>query len=283
MSRRTLSRVPASLTLCMSLCAISIGTRAADAPRYDSVENMNRSPGQKWGTPEDDARPGEHFFLLATRAVAKKDYTFAVDMYKVAASWAYKTAEYNLAVMYAKGDGVPVDRPLAMAWAALAAERGDAAYVAVREAIYAELSAQEFAHANELWRTLRKTYGDDVALARAKWRWADVRNNQTGTRVGGVTGHVLVGGGSQGGSPKQGKPDGLSSTAYGITSGGSIDATIAYRQMHESRDPYDPKFEWRESPSPTGTATVDPLVPAADASDRPDGRVPAATDPMHFY
>jgi len=112
MSRRTLSRVPASLTLCMSLCAISIGTRAADAPRYDSVENMNRSPGQKWGTPEDDARPGEHFFLLATRAVAKKDYTFAVDMYKVAASWAYKTAEYNLAVMYAKGDGVPVDRPL---------------------------------------------------------------------------------------------------------------------------------------------------------------------------
>ena len=39
-------------------------------------------------------------------------------MYETSASWAYKPAHYNLAVMYAKGEGVPVDRPRAMAWAA---------------------------------------------------------------------------------------------------------------------------------------------------------------------
>ncbi len=41
---------------------------------------------------------------------------------------------------------------------------------------------------------------------------------------------------------------------------------IAYRQLHESDDPYDPKFEWRISPNPSGTTTVGPLLPDKTAS-----------------
>lgn len=281
-----------SLLACLStvvLCGTPINARAADAPRYDSVQNMNRQVGQRWGTPEDDARPGEHFFLLAAKAVSKKDYGLAVDMYKAAASWAYKTADYNLAVMYAKGEGVPVDRPLTMAWAALAAERNDPEYIAARDAIYAELSTVEFDHANEIWRTLKKAYGDDVALSRAKWRWADVRNNQTGTHAGGVTGQVLVGGGGNGGTPHNvtpdggATPDGLSSTAYGLLSGGSTDATIAYRQLHESNNPYDPKFEWRHSPTPAGSTIVGPLIPSADPAGAAEQANPTGTEPKHLY
>ena len=231
-------------------------------PRYDSHENVQRLQGNgHFTSPEDHARPGEVFFLRGANAVVQKDYRFAADMYKVAASWAYKPAQYNLAVMYFNGEGVPVDRPLAMAWAALAAERGDQDYVDARESIYASLSAEEFARANEIWRDLKKTYADDVALKRAKARWADVRNNVTGSHVGSI-GHLLVGNGYNAGhlgdiSPTGGaKAAPFSDTPFGISGAGSVDGSIAYRQLRESDNPYDPKFESRP-----GTTTVGPLVP----------------------
>jgi hypothetical protein len=240
-------------------------------PRYDSAENVRRLQGNgHFTSPEDHARPGEVFFLRGAYAVSQKEYPFAADMYKVAASWAYKPAQYNLAVMYFNGEGVPVDRPLAMAWAALAAERGDQDYVDAREQIYAGISTDEFARANEIWRDLKKTYADDVALKRAKVRWAEVRNNVTGSHVGSI-GHLLVGNGyntghvgnigAEGGAT----PGPFSDTAFGVSGAGSVDGSVAYRQLHESDNPYDPKFESRP-----GTATVGPLVPL------PDERTPAA-------
>lgn len=118
-----------------------------------------------------------------------------------------------------------------------------------------------------IWRELKPTYGDAVALRRAKARWADVRNNVTGSHVGSV-GHLLVGGHEPGGRPVninpatgQAAPDGLSSTPFGLLRGGVADGAVAYRQLHESNNPYDPKFEWRTSPDPKGNATVGPLLP----------------------
>ena len=120
------------------------------APTYRSLENAKRLQGNgSFMSPEDHARPGEVFFLRAAAAVRHKDYKFAADMYKVAASWAFKPAQYNLAVMYFKGEGVAADKPLAMAWAALAAERGEQDYVDARELIYSKLNAAEFAKANK--------------------------------------------------------------------------------------------------------------------------------------
>jgi len=126
-------------------------------------------------TPEDDARPGEYFFLLGASAFEHKDYMHAVEMYKVAASWAYKPAEYNLGIMDALGQGVLADPPRAMAWMALAAERNDKRYIDARELVYAQLAKEQFDQANMIWRELKKTYGDEVALRRAKARWAEVR------------------------------------------------------------------------------------------------------------
>jgi hypothetical protein len=237
-------------------------------PTYSSQWNATRAAGNAhFGSPEDQARPGEAYFNRGVDAIRKKDFRFATDMYKVAASWAYKPAEYNLAIMYAKGEGVPVDKPLAMAWAALAAERGDANYVAAREVIYATLSKEEFAKANDLWRDLKKTYGDDIALKRAEVRWAEVKNNVTGSHVGSV-GHITVGNGWNTGhdgafNPEtavSGAAEPFSDTAFGVVGGGATDGAVAYRQLKESKNPYDPKFERRE-----GTATVEPIVPQPDA------------------
>ena len=249
---------------------------ANEAPSYDSNYNASvhlRGAGEN--TPEADARPGEYYFREGANAFAKKDYRFAIQMYQVAASWAYKPAEYNLAVMYARGQGIAVDLPRAMAWMALAAERNDQRYVDAREKVFAQLSKDEFEQANIIWRDLRTTYGDEVALRRAKARWVDVRSHITGSRVGFV-GHLDVGTPP----PSSGDPSAakgapgvhhVASTSAEIFSGGDVvDGAIAYRQLKQTDNPYDPKFERQ----PLGTTLVEPLIPVKpqpeDAKRDPD-------------
>ena len=263
----------------------------------DSKDDSENPANQTFGTPEDAARPGKKFFFTAVRALREKDYAFTVNMYEVSASWGYKPAQYNLGIMYLKGEGIPVDRPRAMAWMALAAERGEPSYVQARELLYADLSKEEFTRANEIWRELKGTYADDIAFARAKARWAQTRAAMTGSRVGGA-GPLLVGSASGGGQvgkafvtplkdgeghkstyttrasrPKGSGTDpanigksgvnGFASAGFGVLGGGSEDGSRAYRQLRETDNPYDPKFDRRPV---SGEATVGPLVPAGDAA-----------------
>jgi hypothetical protein len=239
--------------------------------------------GKGFNTPEADARPGEYYFLLATNAFRKNDFAFAIQMYQVAASWAFKPAEYNLAIMYSRGQGIPVDLPRGMAWMALAAERNEKRYVDAREVVYAEMTTEQFEQANAIWRELKKTYGDEVALRRAKVRWAQVRASMTGSRVGSV-GNLSVGmPNPNGGDPSSAKqmapvlPPGVSyvrstvSSPAEVTGGEGVDGSIAYRQFRESDNPYDPKFQT----SSLGRATVGPPTtlkepPKDAATDQPD-------------
>jgi hypothetical protein len=261
---------------------------ANDAPSYESDYAAEARLRSADNTPEADARPGEYYFVRGAKAFRQHDYEFAVQMYQVAASWAYKPAEYNLGVMYARGQGVAVDLPRAMAWMALAAERSDPHYVDGREAVYASMTKEQFDQANVIWRDLKKTYGDEVALKRAKARWADVRSHMTGSRVGSV-GNLSVGSPEAGaglmGSPKlvirprgggEGKGEGKSApptphegahtgitTAAEVTGGAGVDGSIAYRQLRQSDNPYDPKFDRAAA----GTAIVGPPTTVAkDAS-----------------
>lgn len=255
-----------------SLFASGFALAADDAPIYDSKAQTDKPVSWGFNTPEEDGRPGQYYFLKAVDAVQRKNYRFAVDMYEASASWAYKPAAYNLAVIYLNGEGVPVDKPRAMAWAALASERGDADYVQARELIYANITPEEFAKANAIWRELKKTYGDAVALDRAKARWAQVKAGMTGSHVGSV-GSLKVGGGGYAGhlpdAGAMGKPalDGNTFSAFGVLKAGSIDGSTAYAQLRESDNPYDPKFVR----PPEGTATVEPLVPLPEQ--KPDAAV----------
>ena len=232
------------------------------APVFDSADNANRMTATRSGSPEDSARPGEYYFGLGAGAVKHGNYAFAIDMYQVAASWAYKPAEYNLAVMYARGQGVPVDLPRALAWMTLAAERGTKQYVAARELINAKLSSPQFAQADTIYGELYPKYGDEAALRRAKDRWAQVRSSMTGSRVGSVASPVAVGGLSTGGfqqaAPAARGTNHVDNSGYDLTGGNQADGSIAYGQLLASNDPYDPKFEGR--PGSTGKVTVEPLI-----------------------
>jgi len=262
------------------LTAIQMGAAPAgnEPSNYESdYAWAGRLSGVNSGTPESDARLGETYFLQGAHAFQKKDYAFAIQMYQVAASWAFKPAEYNLGVIYARGQGVEVDLPRAMAWMALASERNEPRYVEAREAIYAEMTKEQFEQANAIWRELKKTYGDEVALKRAKARWAEVRSQMTGSRVGSI-GNLEVGmpnpNGGNAGSAKnllgkkyeRGRISAAS--AAEITGGEGVDGSIAYRQLRESDNPYDPKFDRNA----IGRATVGPLkqVDAADAKKKSD-------------
>jgi hypothetical protein len=252
-------------------------TSATEAAPYDSeYAAAAREMGSGQNTPEADARPGEYYFLLAVHAFRKNDFTFAIQMYEVAAAWAFKPAEYNLAIMYARGQGIPADLPRGMAWMALAAERNEKRYVDAREVIFAELTKEQFEQANGIWRELKKTYGDEVALRRARARWAQVKASMTGSRVGSV-GNLSVGmPNANMGDPSNQKNQKTgnnvhtsSSTAAEITGGNGVDGSIAYRQLRESDNPYDPKFK-----QAIGTATVG--EPSAVKAKAPD---PAAPEP----
>ena len=276
-------RVHAGTTDAVFVEPVSRGEAHEVAPYDSEYAAAARDMGNGFSTPEADARPGEYYFLLGAHAFRKSDYTFAIQMYEVAAAWAFKPAEYNLGVMYSRGQGVPVDLPRGMAWMALAAERDEKRYVDAREVIYAEMSKEQFEQANAIWRELKKTYGDEVALRRAKARWAQVRASMTGSRVGSV-GNMTVGiPNANGGDPSFPKPANeamkKSLQSLGITmaqstatspaeatGGEGVDASIAYRQLRESDNPYDPKFK----NSAIGRATVgEPTMvkdkPAADA------------------
>jgi TPR repeat protein len=267
-----------------SLAQSNAPSEIVAAPDYGSGAAAGAMSNGNFNTPESDGRPGVKFFTLGVQAFRKGEYRHAIDMYKVAASWAYKPAEYNLAVMYFKGQGVPVDRPLGAAWMVLAAERGDSRYVQARDMMVTLLSKSEFMQADEHWGALKKTYGDAVALRRAKAQWAWVKTHQTGTRVGGATGELSVGVLDGGHTPVSlntaGKPIKIATTGAAILQGGSIDGSVAYRQFQQSDNPYDPVFLENRS----GTVSVEPLTPLKpDASKQPaksgEDKIPSPAHP----
>lgn len=233
------------------------GTLAA--PDYGSGASAGNLSDEHFNTPESDGRPGVKFFAYGVQAFRKGDYRHAVDMYKVAAAWAYKPAEYNLGVMYFKGEGVPVDRARGAAWMVLAAERGDPQYARARDLMVTVLTDAQFKRTDEIWNALKPTYGDAVALRRAKAQWVWARSQKTGSRVGGAVGELMVGAYDTGGAPVESARSGKAqafAAGFGFMQGGSIDGAIAYQQFTQSDNPYAPSFRHH-----AGTVTVEPLQP----------------------
>lgn len=236
------------------------------APDYSSVSSSSL-PNRSFNTPESDGRPGAKFFAYGVQAFRKGDYRHAIDMYKVAASWAYKPAEYNLGVMYFKGQGVPADRARGAAWMILAAERGDSLYVKARDLMVTTLTKAEFQRTDDIWSQLKPTYGDAVALRRAKARWAQVKADTTGSRVGAAASEYLMVGGSVAEAPPHthgsktsigavGAPPAV--TGWDVFGGRPLtDGSVAYQQFQQSSNPYDPVFLQHHA----GSVTIEPLQP----------------------
>lgn len=133
---------------------------AAWSPAQAQFINAHPSPPPPPFTPLYEPPPSVHFYALGAQAFRKHDYPHAVDMWKTAASWASQPADYSLGMMYFRGEGVRVDRPLGVAWMKLAAERDDPQFAKVRDVMVSALADAQRTEADALWRALQETYGD---------------------------------------------------------------------------------------------------------------------------
>lgn len=148
-----------------------------------SAQAFSAPTGQAATAATDDAKPpqcneaifrflpGEFNFCLAGIDLYRGNYTGAVEMLKLAAGWGSKKAQYVLGVVYFRGDSIPSDHALGLAWLALAAERNDPTYLAVLASAHAKSTLAEQRRAGELLATMRPRYADAVAAKRAQRRF----------------------------------------------------------------------------------------------------------------
>lgn len=131
--------------------------------------------------------PGLYYFHAGCAEFQRggpTDTANALALWKIAAYWASKTAQYDLGIAYFKGQGVAADRPLGIAWLALAAERHDSQFEDSLAAAWDQSSVDERDRANALWRDMRWTYSDKIARVRAQRRFDAEKRNITGSHVG---------------------------------------------------------------------------------------------------
>ena len=156
-----------------SIVPLAIAVAFASAAAPASAQVMFFDSAQPIKLEEEIARylPGVSFFQKGLDAYRKGQNAAAIEAWQSSANWAMKDAQYNLGLAYFKGTGVAADRPRGLAWLALAAERKNPTMQASLAAAWDSASDAEHQQANALWRDLKKQYGDDVALPKAKKRF----------------------------------------------------------------------------------------------------------------
>ncbi|MGP1666553.1 MAG: hypothetical protein ACTS5I_11710 [Rhodanobacter sp.] len=115
--------------------------------------------------------PGEFNFCLAGVDMYRGRTRSALEMLQLAAGWGSKKAQYVLGVTHFRGDSIPADHALGLAWLALAAERHNPTYLAVLASAKSKSTPAEQQHAAELLVALEPKYADAVAARRAQRRF----------------------------------------------------------------------------------------------------------------
>jgi len=115
--------------------------------------------------------PGDYYFCAAARDMGEGHDSLSRERLRDAAYWASKPAQYVLGLMYYQGDKGTLNRPLGIAWLALASERHDRRFESAYAEAYTSASPEERAQATAYWLKMREEYGDRVAGRRAKRRY----------------------------------------------------------------------------------------------------------------
>ncbi len=176
-----------------SMITLALAACVAVAPTPAVAQAMFFDSGQPIKLEEEIARylPGVSYFQKGLDAYKKGQPAAAIDAWQMSASWAMKDAQYNLGLAYFKGSGVTADRPRGLAWLALAAERKNPTMQASLAAAWDGATDAEHQQANAIWRDLKKEYGDDVALPKAKKRFETELAQMTGSHAGSGSARVV--------------------------------------------------------------------------------------------
>lgn len=146
-------------------------TPATASSAEDAVPSAQDLASVQCPSGKEQFVPGDYFYCLATHTYGQGRYADSQRFFRTAAGWASKPAQYVLGVMALHGDHQPVDRPLALAWLALASERPGSKFREAYDTAYHGASASERKRANELLASMRPTYADATAAVRAEQRY----------------------------------------------------------------------------------------------------------------
>jgi hypothetical protein len=177
----------AALALLCTVAAAASATEAA-APARSSADAKAEIRKTIQGCAQGLERllPGDYYFCAAARDLSRGHNGLSRERLRDAAHWASKPAQYALGLMYFNGDEGPSDRPLGLAWLAIADERHDPRFEGAFIQAYTQSTPAERAKANEYWLQLRDDFSDAVAGQRAKRRFTnEMRNIEAASMFGG--------------------------------------------------------------------------------------------------
>jgi hypothetical protein len=169
------------------LCAVTGVASASDAATSASdAKAQIRKTIQGCAQGLERLLPGDYYFCAAARDLSHGHNSLSRERLRDAAHWASKPAQYALGLMYFNGDEGPSNRPLGIAWLALADERHDPRFEGSFIKAYAQATPAERAQANEYWLQLKEDYSDAVAGQRARRRYTnEMRNIEAASMFGG--------------------------------------------------------------------------------------------------
>ena len=101
--------------------------------------------------------------LEAQSAIEAQNYDQAFKLYRQAAIWGHKGAQYVLGELYMQGKGVAQDVVTGYAWLEVASEAPDRNFIRARKAAAKQLSDTQKQQADELAQKLVASYGLEAA------------------------------------------------------------------------------------------------------------------------
>lgn len=155
------------ISLSMSAASTDAPAAASTAPADEKIYWNSCIEGLEHILPGD-------YYACRARYYFQRDHNLrGISELEEASYWASKDAQYALGLIYFNGDmkDVPANRPLALAWLALAAERNDDAHQQAYAAARARSSDREIQASEPLLKKMKLKYGDKVAGVRAMRRF----------------------------------------------------------------------------------------------------------------
>jgi hypothetical protein len=135
--------------------------------------------------------PDMKYRLLGMEAFKAKKYEDAMRFFRRASFYADKPSQGMVAEMLWNGQGAPQDRVLAYAWMDLAAERGYAGFLGLRERYWSALTEAERERAVSEGQAIYARFGDAAAKPRYETQLRRGRMQITGSRTG-FAGNVQI-------------------------------------------------------------------------------------------
>lgn len=138
-----------------------------------------------------NAHPDLRYRLLGLERMKQGKHEDALKFFMRAGFYADKPSQGMVAEMLWTGQGQPQDKALAYAWMDLAAERGYAGFLGLRERYWAGLDEAERERALSEGQALYARYGDAAAKPRIATVLRRERKRMTGSRTG-FAGNVQI-------------------------------------------------------------------------------------------